>query len=86
MKKRTTRSLIGLTAALLGVIVYRAGLRELRVLRAGDVITTVDDGVLIESCSAFFAYIMQDKPPGSTLRLKVLRDRDTFGVTLPVAE
>ena len=55
MKKRTTRSLIGLTAALLGVIVYRAGLRELRVLRAGDVITTVDDGVLIESCSAFFA-------------------------------
>ena len=34
MKKRTNRNLVVLTASLLGVIVYRAGLREIRVLRA----------------------------------------------------
>ena len=57
-----------------------------KILRAGDVITAVDDGVRIENCSAFFAYIMQDKLPGSTLRLTVLRGRETFDVTLPVVE
>ena len=36
MKKRTNQILIGLTAALLGVIVYCAGLREIRVLRAEE--------------------------------------------------
>ena len=36
MKKRTNQILIGLTTALLGVIVYRAGLREIQVLRAEE--------------------------------------------------
>ena len=55
-------------------------------MRAGDVIKIVDGGVHVANCSALFACIMEDKLPDLTLRLTVLRDRDTLEVTLPVVE
>ena len=76
----------GLSDADVGIQVLGNLRKNGKILRAGDVITTVDDGVRIDNCSALFAYIMQDKLPGSTLRLSGLRDGARFDVALPVVE
>lgn len=76
----------GLRAADVGILVLGNLRKNGNVLRTGDVITNVDDGVSVSNCSAFFAYIMQQKPPGSTLRLSILRNGETFDAALSVVE
>lgn len=76
----------GLNDADVGIQVLGNLRKTGKILQAGDVITKIDEGISVDNCSAFFAYLMQNKPPGSTLRLSVLRNGETFEVALPVVE
>jgi S1-C subfamily serine protease len=80
------RTRVGIPRGQLGIKVLGNLRKKDKVLFAGDIITAVDDRDTLDNCSEFFAYIMQDKLPGSTLRLSVLRDGQPLRFELPVVE